>query len=171
MRGSLISARASVALVSTAVSLVLVLSFKTPEPTQPRGPVAVLPSPASGESPSAGGGAAASPAPPMSAPSPSPSPPGVRYKDGQYTGQDFQTDFGDNQVKVIISAGRIVDVQALQLPFDRQRSAYISQVAGPLLHDEALKAQSAQIDTVSGATFTSDAYAQSLQSALDHAHV
>jgi len=72
---------------------------------------------------------------------------------------------------VIISDGRIVDVQALQLPFDRQRSAYISQVAGPLLHDEALKAQSAQIDTISGATFTSDAYAQSLQSALDHAHV
>jgi uncharacterized protein with FMN-binding domain len=165
------SARASVALVSTAVSLVLVLSFKTPEPTQPRGPVAALPSPASGESPSGGGGPASSPVPPTSVPSPSPSPAGARYKDGQYTGQDFQTDYGDNQVKVIISAGRIVDVQALQLPFDRQRSAYISQVAGPLLHDEALKAQSAQIDTISGATFTSDAYAQSLQSALDHAHV
>jgi uncharacterized protein with FMN-binding domain len=168
MRGSVIPVRASVALLSTAVSMVLLLSFKTPETTKPRGPVAVIPSPASQGSPSGAG--TASPSPPgTSAPSPSPSPAGPRYKDGQYTGQDFQTDYGDNQVKVIVSGGRIVDVQALQLPFDRQRSAYISQVAGPLLHDEALKAQSAQIDTISGATFTSDAYAQSLQSALDRA--
>jgi uncharacterized protein with FMN-binding domain len=163
-----IPVRASVALVSTTISMVLLLSFKTPETTKPRGPVAVIPSPASQGSPS--GAATNSPSPSgTSAPSPSPSPAGPRYKDGQYTGQDFQTDYGDNQVKVIVSGGRIVDVQALQLPFDRQRSAYISQVAGPLLHDEALKAQSAQIDTISGATFTSDAYAQSLQSALDRA--
>ncbi len=168
MRGSVIPVRASVALVSAAVSMVLLLSFKTPETTKPRGPVAVIPSPASQGSPSGAGTASPSP-PDTSAPSSSPSPAGPGYKDGQYTGQDFQTDYGDNQVKVIISGGRIVDVQALQLPFDRQRSAYISQVAGPLLHDEALKTQSAQIDTISGATFTSDAYAQSLQSALDRA--
>jgi uncharacterized protein with FMN-binding domain len=94
---------------------------------------------------------------------------GPTYKDGQYTGQDFQNQFGDTQVKVTISAGRITDVQALQLPYDRQRSAEISQYAAPQLHDEVLQAQSAQIDSLSGATYTSDSYAQSVQSALDQA--
>jgi uncharacterized protein with FMN-binding domain len=79
--------------------------------------------------------------------------------------------FGDVQVKVIVSGGRITDVQAVQMPSDRARSAYISQVAGPMLHDEVLQAQSARIDTLSGATYTSDAYAQSVQAALDQAHV
>ena len=168
MRRPVLPVRAGVAVVSAVVSLVLLLSFKTPDPTKPRNPVAVIPSPTSQGSPSAAADATL-PSPSVTPPIASPSPTGTGYKDGQYTGQDFQTDYGDNQVKVIISGGRITDVQAVQLPFDRQRSAYISQVAGPLLHDEALKAQSAQIDTISGATFTSDAYAQSLQSALDHA--
>jgi uncharacterized protein with FMN-binding domain len=61
-------------------------------------------------------------------------------------------------------------VQAVQLPFDRPRSAEISQYASPRLHDEVLQAQSAQIDSLSGATYTSDSYAQSVQSALDLAH-
>ena len=55
-------------------------------------------------------------------------------------------------------------------PFDRERSQYISQQAEPYLRQEALQAQSAQIDLVSGATYTSYSYAQSLQSALDKAH-
>ena len=170
MRGSVIPVRASVAIVGTTLSLVLLLSFKTPDTTKPRNPIAVIPVPTDQGSPSGGGDASPAPSSSALAASPTPPPTGTGYKDGQYTGQDFQTDYGDNQVKVIISGGRITDVQAVQLPFDRQRSAYISQVAGPLLHDEALQAQSAQIDTISGATFTSDAYAQSLQSALDHAH-
>ena len=57
----------------------------------------------------------------------------------------------------------------LQLPFDRARSQDISTQVAPLLHDEVIQAQSAQIDTIGGATYTSDAYAQSLQSALDKA--
>lgn len=65
--------------------------------------------------------------------------------------------------------GRITDVKALQYPTDRPQSAYISSVAIPYLHDEVLKAQSAQIDIITGATFTSDSYAQSLQSALARA--
>ena len=92
------------------------------------------------------------------------------YKDGSYTGQDAPNQYGDVQVKVIISGGKITDVQALTLPSDRQRSAEISQQAGPLLHDEVVQAQSAQIDILSGATFTGDSYAQSVQSALDQAH-
>ena len=54
---------------------------------------------------------------------------------------------------------------------DRERSARISSEAEPLLKSEALQAQSARIDVVSGATFTSESYAQSLQSALDQAHL
>lgn len=78
--------------------------------------------------------------------------------------------FGDVQVKVIVQGGRVTDVQTPRMPFDRPRSAEISQEAAPLLHDEVLQAQSAQIDSLSGATYTSDAYTQSLQSALDQAH-
>jgi len=94
-------------------------------------------------------------------------------RNGQYTGQDIITRFGDVQVQITISKGLITDVQAPLLPSDRARSVEISQVAGPILHDEALKAvlaKTAQIDIVSGATYTSAAYVQSLQSAIDLAH-
>ncbi|MDP9483029.1 MAG: FMN-binding protein, partial [Chloroflexota bacterium] len=73
------------------------------------------------------------------------------------------------QVQVTIANGQVADVIALQLPADRSRSAQISQYAEPILRSEALQAQNAQIDLVSGATYTSDAYAQSLQGALDQA--
>ncbi len=68
-----------------------------------------------------------------------------------------------------LQGSRIVDVTALQMPTDRQRSAEISQAVAPMLQQEVLQAQSAQIDIVSGASYTSQAYAQSLQSALDQA--
>jgi uncharacterized protein with FMN-binding domain len=79
------------------------------------------------------------------------------------------TDFGNVQVRVTLQGTKIVEVQALQLPSDRSRSVRISQYAGPLLRQEALQAQSANIDLVSGASYTSDGYAQSLQAALDQA--
>ncbi len=75
------------------------------------------------------------------------------------------------QVRVTLQGTRITDVEALHLPSDRERSAEISDFAGPRLRQEALKAQSANIDTVSGATYTSEGYRQSLQSALDQAGV
>ena len=92
---------------------------------------------------------------------------------GQYTGQDITTRFGDVQVQITVSNGRITDVEAPLLPSDRARSVEINQAAGPVLRNEALQAlstRSASIDIVSGATYTSDAYVQSLQSALDEAH-
>jgi uncharacterized protein with FMN-binding domain len=94
-------------------------------------------------------------------------------KNGQYTGQDITTRFGDVQVQITVSNGHITDVQAPLLPSDRARSVEISQAAGPILQNEALQAisaKTAQIDAVSGATYTSDAYVQSLQSAIDQAH-
>ena len=86
------------------------------------------------------------------------------------TGDVVSTQYGDVQVAVVFQGTRIVDVKPLQLPFDRPRSQDISDQAAPLLHDEVIQAQSANIDTLGGATFTSEAYAESLQSALDKAH-
>lgn len=78
-------------------------------------------------------------------------------------------EYGDVQVRVTLRGTQIVDVQALKLPSDRSRSVQINRYAAPRLRVEALQAQSAQIDAVSGASYTSDSYAQSLQGALDHA--
>jgi uncharacterized protein with FMN-binding domain len=160
--------RATAAIAVTIVALVLLFSFKTPEPTRPRaaGAGAALSTPAAGGSlaSSQGSPSDSAPAPPATSNN------AAGRKDGQFTGQDILTRWGDVQVKVTISGGRITDVQALQLPYDRQRSSEISQYAGPQLHDEVLQAQSAQIDTISGATYTSAGYAQSVQSALDQAH-
>jgi uncharacterized protein with FMN-binding domain len=150
--------RAAVAIVATALAVVLLFSFKTPAQSRPRTPAADVSQ-----------GATPSPSPSDSGASPSPSV-GSGFKDGTYTGQDVFTQFGDVQVKVTIAGGRITDVQPLQMPFEKQRSAEITQFAGPQLHDEVLQAQSAQIDTLSGATYTSEAYAQSVQAALDQAH-
>lgn len=87
------------------------------------------------------------------------------------TGQAVDNQYGTVQVQITVQGHTITDVEAVQLPSDRARSAYISQQAGPLLRQEALQAQSAQIDGVSGATYTSQSYAQSLQSALDSAGI
>jgi ferredoxin-NADP reductase len=74
------------------------------------------------------------------------------------------------QVAAVLRNGRLVDVRALRLPNLDARSRQISAMAAPLLRLEAIAAGSAAIDTVSGATYTSEAYAQSLQAALDAAH-
>jgi uncharacterized protein with FMN-binding domain len=90
---------------------------------------------------------------------------------GTFTGQAVDAFYGLVQVRVTVSGGRVVDVQPLQLPNDRARSAYISQVAGPMLRTEALQAQSARIDIISGATYTSQGYSQSLETALQQANL
>jgi len=77
--------------------------------------------------------------------------------------------FGDVQVRVTVKGNQLTDVEALQLPQDRERSAYISSIAGPELRREALRAQSARIDIISGASYTSESYRESLQAALDQA--
>jgi uncharacterized protein with FMN-binding domain len=89
--------------------------------------------------------------------------------DGTFTGAVVNTRYGPVEVRVTISGGQIVDVTAVELPFDRARSAAISDAAAPILRREALAAQGASIDTVSGATYTSEGYARSLQAALDAA--
>lgn len=89
--------------------------------------------------------------------------------DGTYTGTAVSTRYGTVQVQVTISGGTFGDVTALHLTDEDGRSVQISARAAPVLAQEAVAAQSASIDTVSGATYTSDGYLQSLQSALDQA--
>jgi uncharacterized protein with FMN-binding domain len=86
---------------------------------------------------------------------------------GTATGEAVPTQYGDAQVKVTVQDGKITAIEALQLQGNDPRSVMISSSAEPILQQEALAAQSAQIDTVSGATYTSESYKQSLQSALD----
>jgi uncharacterized protein with FMN-binding domain len=78
--------------------------------------------------------------------------------------------FGDNQVTLVVKGKKIQDVR-YSLPTDRPRSAEINAQAGPLLRQEVLQAQSAKISVISGATYTSEAFAQSLQVALQRAHL
>jgi uncharacterized protein with FMN-binding domain len=163
--------RAAATLIATVLGLALLFSFKTPdEPPASNRPVAVAGTPTPRPtSPSASG--TTSPASPGGGASPSPAssaPPNTASQ--QFDGSVVATRFGDVQVRLVESGGKITDVQALQLPFDRRRSLEISQFVEPILHDEALQAQSARIDTVSGATYTSEAYSTSLQAALDRAH-
>ncbi|SEG83395.1 FMN-binding domain-containing protein [Actinacidiphila yanglinensis] len=84
-------------------------------------------------------------------------------------GDTVQTRYGPVQLKVTLKAGRITAVSALQVPEDSPRDQEITTFAVPQLTQEAIAAQSAKIDTVSGATYTSEGYIQSLQSALDKA--
>ncbi|MEV6050065.1 FMN-binding protein [Streptomyces sp. NPDC052107] len=85
------------------------------------------------------------------------------------TGDTVQTRWGPVQVRVTIKSGKLTDVTAVQYPQDNPRDQEINSYALPQLRREALAAQSAGIDMVSGATYTSTGYQQSLQSALDSA--
>ncbi|GAB2733723.1 FMN-binding protein [Sinomonas soli] len=88
-----------------------------------------------------------------------------------YAGQAVSTRYGDVQVQITVQNGKITDVAALHLTDAEMRSQMISANAAPILRSEVLQAQSANVQTVSGATITSDAYLQSLQAALDAAHL
>ena len=85
------------------------------------------------------------------------------------TGPVAHNKWGDVQVRVTLSAGRIEDVQAVRLPGDNSHSVALSREAAPRLRTEVLRAQSADVDLVSGATLTSESYLASLQGALDTA--
>jgi uncharacterized protein with FMN-binding domain len=140
--------RAVIGTFLTAVALALLLSFKTPATVGVSAPAPVN-GPA-GTSTTTGGSAAKG-----------------SYT-GQLTGSSVQTPFGNVQVQVSLQNGRITDVQTLQLP-SGGHSSQVSRYAAPQLRSEVLQAQSAQVDSVSGATYTSQAYQQSLQAALDQA--
>ncbi|GGS72749.1 MULTISPECIES: FMN-binding protein [Streptomyces] len=95
--------------------------------------------------------------------------PGTASGSRTVTGDTVQTRWGPVQVRVTLRDGRLTDVTAVAYPQDNPRDQEINSYALPRLRSEALQAQSAEIDSVSGATYTSDGYRRSLQSALDSA--
>lgn len=108
--------------------------------------------------------------PPVASPQPAPSattPSG--YKNGTFIGQAVDAYYGMVQVRAVISGGKLTDVTWLQYPNDRETSRMISSQAMPLLTEQAIQAQSANVDGVSGATDTSGAFKVSLSDALSQA--
>ena len=92
-----------------------------------------------------------------------------KYRDGTYTGSEADAYYGKIQVAATIQNGKISDVKFLQYPNDRANSLKVNGRAMPLLKSEAIAAQSAKVDGVSGATFTSGAFMLSLAAALAQA--
>lgn len=122
--------------------------------------------------PVAAGAPVAGPPAPTSAPSASASASATAPATGStktVTGDSVQTPYGPVQVRVTLQKGRLTDVTAVVYPQQNPRDQEIASYSLPQLRQEALTAQNAQIDAVSGATYTSDGYIQSLQSALDRA--
>ncbi len=93
----------------------------------------------------------------------------AQYKNGNYQGVVADAYYGNVQVAVTISNGSITDVKFLQHPDSHPTSVVINEQAMPFLQQETIKAQSANVQIVSGATFTSQAFIQSLNSALAQA--
>ncbi len=142
--------RVILAAVGTIAGLTLLLSFKTRPTTR----LATPPSAISGPNNS-------SPAPQSTS----------GTSNTTVTGAAAQTRYGPVQVKVTVTNGQVSAVEAVEYPQETPRDSQINAYAIPELNKEALTAKSAKIDTISGATYTSDGYITSLQSALDKAGV
>jgi len=154
--------RALFAIVTTIVGLILLLQYKTPAP-----PALALP--VTGSSPAGAGSTPAAGAPPEAGGA-GPAPEAVRT----LVGQTIDTEQGPVQVQVTITGTAatgtaISDVTVLQYPNGGGRDTEINSAALPQLVQQALAVQSADIQMVSGATYTSTGFIQSLQSALDQA--
>lgn len=149
--------RAFFAAVGTVLGLVMLLSFKThgSRPSNLSALGAVGKGTSSGPAPTTHKTTAATGAAPATS--------------RTITGRAVDTAYGPVQIAITLQGGRIVRVQPLQAP-SGGRSDDITSYSLPILMQETLKAQSAHIDSVSGASYTSDGYVQSLQSALDQAH-
>jgi uncharacterized protein with FMN-binding domain len=101
--------------------------------------------------------------------SPQPQKSSGAYVDGTYTGTPVNAYYGTVQVEAVVQNGALSNVVFLQSPSDRSNSKRISTMAMPILTQEALQVQSAQVNSVSGATDISNAFVQSLASALTQA--
>ena len=163
--------RGAVALITTICALVLLFTFKTPSTASGLGTalISTAGTAANSSAPVATSGATAT-AGTTATTSPTATTTTGSTADKVVTGTAVSFRYGTVQVQVTVSGGAITDITTLQAPGDG-RSGQISQYAVPILQSEALSAKSAQIDLVSGATYTSEAYAQSLQSALDQAGI
>ncbi len=110
--------------------------------------------------------------PPPAQPTPPPvTKPRGQYTDGTYIGSQADAYYGIVQIQASIQSGKIISVEFLQYPNDRRTSQRINGEAMPILKSEAIRAQSANVDIVSGATDTSMAFQQSLADALIQAKI
>lgn len=150
------------AIVTTASALVFLLSFKTHST-----PVAATSPPSA--SASAAPAASASAAATSKAASGPASSGGTSSAATTVTGDEAQTIYGPVQVKITVKNGKVTAAEATEYPTSDPRDAQINAYAIPALNSEAIAASSARIDTISGATYTSQGYVSSLQSALDKA--
>lgn len=159
--------RAALALVATVVGLVLLLGFKSQSPMSTASPPAAVSAPTgSGSSRS---GSTSSPSGTGSGQSG-----GTAGQSGtaagiKVTGSSVGTQYGPVQVQVTVANKKITAVTVLRYPTSTGRDQQINSYAIPVLKSETLSAQNANIDMVSGATYTSLGYIKSLQSALDQA--
>jgi uncharacterized protein with FMN-binding domain len=107
---------------------------------------------------------------PIPQPTDTPEPPVAvnagQYKDGTYTGPKVNVFYGLVQVQATVKNGQLADVQFLQYPTDRRTSQRINSYAVPYLQQEAIQAQSANVNLISGATLTSEGFSMSLDNAL-----
>jgi uncharacterized protein with FMN-binding domain len=165
--------------LGTILGLTALLSFKsqnhaTVGATLPSAALGTGSSSAAGNpAPGATGSASAPPNPGQSTTTPAPSSPATTpaATSKTFNGSAIQTRYGTVQVAVTVVDNKITNVSFLQLSSFDGRSADINSQAAPLLLQETLSAQTSNIDTISGATFTSEGYLQSLQSALDQAGI
>jgi uncharacterized protein with FMN-binding domain len=152
-------------LFSTVAAVVLLFSYRTS--TGSAGATTVAAAPVIGGTT----GATPAPGPSASASSSASSSPGTSSAAKTYTGSVAQTRWGPVQVSITVTNGKITDIAVPTYPHENGRDQEINAYALPILRSETLSAQNAHIDTVSGATVTSDGYLQSLQAALDAAHL
>ena len=161
--------RVILAIVGTVAGLVVLLSFKTHSTSAVTTPPAAISGAggqgsASAAAPSASGSSASS----HKASSSSGSAAGAATT---VTGSAVDTMYGPVQVQITVKNGKLTAAQAVVYPQDTPRDQEINSYAIPVLNQEAVSAGSAQIDGVSGATYTSGGYVNSLQSAIDKAGI
>ncbi len=152
------------AAMATVVGLVLLLTFKTQSATAPAQASGVTGSTSSGTSSATGAGSSGSGSDSDTSSGTSSS---TTSGTKTVTGTAADTRYGPVQVQITVVNGKITAAQAIDYPQNDPRDQQINSYAVPELNSEAVSAGSASIDTVSGATYTSDGYKQSLQSALD----
>jgi uncharacterized protein with FMN-binding domain len=153
-------------LFSTIAAMVLLFTYRTSTNGSDTAVAATVPA-TSTTTPSTSSTSSASPKPTTSTSGTSSTSTGTKT----YTGSTASTRWGDVQVTITVTDGKITDVAVPIYPSGNGKDQEINAYALPVLRQETLSAQSANIDTVSGATVTSDGYLQSLQSALDSAHL
>ncbi|MFD9689324.1 FMN-binding protein [Kitasatospora sp. NPDC059088] len=160
--------RAVVTSAATAAGVVLLLSLK---PHQATGNAPVISSGAGSSSGAdSGSGSGSSSGSGTGSASPAPAPASAAGgATRKVSGDTINTRYGPVQVQVTLAGSRITGVDVVKYPTEDRRDREINADALPTLNQEAISAQNAQIDAVSGATYTSDGYIRSLQSALDRA--